>query len=938
MNKEEIRAEIAALKDYILEQQLNELDQDSDAEILKDQEIGKIEEEIASLKGFIAKSQNLPPPPPPDSFWDDTLDVAGEYSASANEGALIGADMVTAPFRVTGEFITGKDVRAPSEMTSLGQGGFMDAGIARDAVQAAGALTTAGGGMAGVKRAGTTVVDVGLDILGVGSSTGTAAMRAAQTTRTALTDSQTLRQGGELRGDQIVNRAQEIIDEINIDKNRVNFDYYEELKAWRLKNEELVAAGEKPEKVFKWDVGKKKPLKLKDVGVPRPLHTAKMDDVVTRLREEGVSDDDALEALLKRGIKFDDGFDDLIRKDQVIKDAGKGTKVKKDPGWYDRNFLPVADILRKYVSPQVGARFERAVERATRYSEQIVTKHAKPLERVGDLIDNDLALKRAFLDVGRQPAKMVEIMKTIKGKLGEEAWKAFAEFMKDSRRQSKMAKEKMFKSDKRFNEQFHFHTEKKSEIIPQDLWKRRGKKETEAPSALRAKSRKPAHKMTDEEVADYENPLWSQMKHMGDQMQLLQLNEKFGLRNSLNVNSNVDDFFLKGMRQRLLADGVSAKAADNAVHTMKQTYLGAKDAPPPWIRAAMSLGYAGTLAQFKSAVLNLHDAFVSAVNNGAMNTTKGAFSTMEREFGKALTDMGIGSQSSGEFVRSMSSTLQNPTKMDKVADYAQNFTDGGMFISGFRTLDRTGKGVVLRSAVNKMRESAKKGTLAEDFKDIASVEELKKIRPYLKQNMRAKDMPPDAQALVEDLAFVALGKQQLISSAGRPLGYLNNPILRPAYAMTGFAIKQQAMLREGVLDAISQGRYADAGSYAAKYMMYAGIGYAGLDVGRDSLFKLEPPESKGDVFASFMEQMAGVVFMNKYSPNDYTHNQIKQHGIASYVMDAFLPPTALFDAVSKDIMAVVSNAMSGTTDKKMSHTLERIPAVGDIWKYWINKD
>ena len=172
-------------------------------------------------------------------------------------------------------------------------------------------------------------------------------------------------------------------------------------------------------------------------------------------------------------------------------------------------------------------------------------------------------------------------------------------------------------------------------------------------------------------------------------------------------------------------------------------------------------------------------------------------------------------------------------------------------------------------------------------------------------------------AVVEDIAFSKLGEQQLITAAGRPLGYLNHPILRPAYAMTGFAIKQQALLRRNVLDELKAGNPTKAAQYAAKYAIYAGIGYGFINETRQAVFKGDDFEPEG-ILLGAVDQVAAALTLNRlgdsYSREMFAANPIE------YLMTSFLPPGGLTEAAGQAIMG------------DFKPIIERTPGAGDFFK------
>ena len=105
---------------------------------------------------------------------NSAMNVLGEFAASANRSVtelidFLGPDSVNAILRLAGSDKQMPTLTGALEGTGI-QGGFMEPGIARDAVQAGGALTTAAGGMVPVTRQAGNVGNVMQDMLGLGSS------------------------------------------------------------------------------------------------------------------------------------------------------------------------------------------------------------------------------------------------------------------------------------------------------------------------------------------------------------------------------------------------------------------------------------------------------------------------------------------------------------------------------------------------------------------------------------------------------------------------------------------------------------------------------------------------------------------------------------------------------------------------------------------------
>ena len=970
MDNAERLAQLQARKDELtkivegaqLDLQLYNLDEADDAVRLEEKErlekVNSLQQRKDELTKMVESLQAGPAGPrvdnPDDTILDDALDVAGEAAVGLNRGVVELADFLQLPFKVGAEQITGREYSSISEMLTEslgdyapGQGQFMDDGLAQQAVNAFGWTGSAAGGFKGVERGSNVLANAVLDIIGVGSSQQSYAAKVADLTQEALkADKYKLaKPRAEMNDDELFQEIQNIQVRKAIDINRAKFDDYEKVSA------RMEDVSEWDEATDSFDGIADELFDAEDLEIPskRPKGDWDLPSMVTpkgfkyiqeELAEDGIDGQRVLDVINARGgLKFEHTMDDLIDMDvQLNKVIPRNVD---GPGWFGNNLRPVADVVRKYAGDQVGNMYERAVETATRMGDQLANR-LDGLQVVGKAVEANPQLKRMLLDVGRKPKLMPKIRKEILAMTGPKGLAVFDEYRRIADDQNRRALKSLFKGtvgedgDGLFGEIHYFHTQ----TVPKPkTWKERigrfGRPDRLSPSELRSKKRKPASKMTDAELAEYQNPIMTHFKHMQDQEQLLQIAEKFRLRPSMTKNSTTDDFFGELYKQ-LQREGLSESQAGVASDHINQAHMGSRLSPPPMIRAFMNTAYAGTLAQFKSATLNLHDVAISAVNNGEAATGKALFESLKGEFGKTMNDLGFSQQAVGEYMRGWEHMVNNPTKMDKFSNATHWFTDQAMRKSAFRYLDHYGKGVVIRASVNKMRDAAKNGNLYREFGELAYKTELEKIQPYLAKGMKVKDMPDEAAKIVEEIAFTALGKQQLISHAGRPLGYLRNPLLRPAYAMTGFAIKQQAMVAAAMGKAIRSGNYYEAGKFAAKYVAYAGLGYAGLNQGRSTVFKNEDDTfTTEDIVIDMISQVAAMATFNRigdeYSMQQFLDNPYK---LVAY---SIVPPGGLVEAGLKDVVDGVKYLYDPRHNDPPDNLLQKFPAVGDFYKYYIKE-
>ncbi len=857
------------------------------------------------------------------------LGTAAEFSRGGNTAVTEMLDFLSVGTLNAGLRLAGSDTQIPTitegfekledmvygNDTQETQRQFMPSGTARDVTKAAGMAATTAPGFMSVKRAATSG-NYALDFLGLGNTVTDDVARelTEQGVRIAKSRSADWARMGEdfLEGDDaIYDAAQRIAKRDVIEKNRIFMSQHEEQYA----------------KIIKEQGKKYKPgdTIVTQHDMPQSLILPNLNKVLTDLEEiHDVLPDRTLAVLRKKGgLKVDSDPLALQQADKQFKQENlkEGIQVS----WWEKISSPMTETLRRHVGSNVAGHWERGVETATRKQARVAAEIGEPIHGVAKLADANPDFKAVLLDFHVNPiSKMAEAKRMIQENLGDDAVKSFEVFMKKAGEQATEGRKHLYKVDSGFDDIYYIHSSKKAGKTPSGV-KKPMDPHTVKPGALKQRGRKVAQDMEDEELLEYANPILTHLKHMGDEEALLQVAKKFKLPPSMGKGGSTLDLFA-AVQRKLINDGIDPDRAELANDLMHSAHLGATKIPPPAVRAFMAAGYAGTLAQFKSAMLNLHDVFVAMTNNGIKPTMKALVQTNKGQFGKTLKEMGIGDdQSVGEFVRQFDETISSPTKWDRLAAGTNWFTQKAFKASGFAMMDRIGKGVVLRSALNKARDAARKGELSKEWGHMLSTQELRRIRKHMAGKQKVEDMPVHVRQLIEEASFSKLGEQQLISMAGRPLAYANHVWARPLYAMTGFAIKQKAMWRKNMLEEIQKGNYKAAGIYAAKYAAFAGLGYGLIDETRSSVFKGEDFNSE-DIFFGAIEQMASVATLNRVG-DTYTFNKLADDPVA-FMLESVLPPMGLTGAAAKTAAGMI---FRGEWDDEIAR---KFPVIGDFYNYY----
>jgi len=632
------------------------------------------------------------------------------------------------------------------------------------------------------------------------------------------------------------------------------------------------------------------------------------------------------------GLKPAAGFEELVSRERAMAKKlntydGDGENVH----WLAGLVRPVANVVSDRVGKVVGKKFEAAFETSARNQELRMMRYlsnptvSDEVRRWADQED----VKRMFLDLSyvapetKKGLTLKEATAQIRSHystLSKEGREMVETLIKDSVEQQKEAR-RLYRED----------------VLKDGLYWASSKKrdETESISALstrqpsksldgnKIRTRRSAYDMELEELETYQNPFVVQLQRMAQEENLLQLARQYNMRPSMKINDNTTAFFDE-LERKFASESGSTDKGRVGRELIEDTFLGAKSRPPKAVELFMKQAYGGTLGQLDSAILNVHDVAVSMLTSGVRPTLD---ALMQRGFDPRPLGIANSSKSLGEFKEGFDNVMQR-SALEKVVD---GYLEASFKWSGFRDMDRFGKGVVLKAAWNGAQRSAKKGTLIQDFGYMMDPRDLTKINAVLKRGDSLESMTPQQRELVTQLMFTRLGEQQLISAAGRPLAYLKNPQFRFMYALTGFAIKQAELMKKGMLDAAKKGQYVEAGKFFGKYMMTAGLGYGLVNQFRGSLQYAMGNEDKQPTLAGFaldvLSQPVSAVTYNRLG-DAYSWNQFKNNPV-DYALESLVPPSGLVGNLGKDVYKVLGQHEFPT------NTLRSVPG-GDELKALID--
>jgi len=404
--------------------------------------------------------------------------------------------------------------------------------------------------------------------------------------------------------------------------------------------------------------------------------------------------------------------------------------------------------------------------------------------------------------------------------------------------------------------------------------------------------------------SEYQSTLMTNANRIFSNNRLLQMQEKFGVEDVEGGPDALMAAIERVSRERGLSEE-GAAGVRNAVATLQR---GQNQHANAWFRAFQNIGYS-VLAGPKSAIINLQDLPTAMWNNGI----RGVSELMNKKLDKRTAEaIGINKQNVGEFVQALrgaevgTELRLGPIKVatwrkgldaeatagEKVENFTGSLLDNMMRWSMFQTSDMAAKNGVMRIVMGENIKLAKEGKLAKRWGTYFNKAELDLLESELKRvGDNVEELNPKASELFDEMNTLGLGQQQLISAAGRPPAWLNNPQWRPIWMMRGFAVKQNALIMDKVVDKIQAGDIAGATKQMAGFVVLPGASYGGLNLLRQEMFGHEDYEPTAEEFMwSVTDAVLGPLTMNSIGVgNQYGRMKLSQNPVGEIMMSA-LPP------------------------------------------------
>lgn len=379
-----------------------------------------------------------------------------------------------------------------------------------------------------------------------------------------------------------------------------------------------------------------------------------------------------------------------------------------------------------------------------------------------------------------------------------------------------------------------------------------------------------------------------------------------------DMESSVGEF-VDGMYQR---GEIDAYQQDELIHLLNARFVGGMRSPNRVIRTIRDLGYMTTLSNPLSALVQLGDIAMSSIENGVLGATKSTGRLLAKAGGKMI-GRNLNVRDALEVgILEVGAEFSSGGGMAKAVDLA-------MRLSGFTTVDRLGKSVMVDSSWQRFTKIAKAGPGDAAYKAMEA-----EWRPILGDEFEAT-VADLRQGIVSDnvklMLFIQVSKVQPITLSEMPVKYLENPDGRLFYMLKTFTLKQLNYMRRQSFDKMAAGQWTEGMQELLRFAMIFMVAGMGVDMLKRWIAgqPIDHEEMPDIVIENALRVMGG---------SKYMAGQVNTKGPGSAFMALILPPTRWLDDPAKDL-GKLPDIMSGEEDPDVIKTYRNLPIVGKIAYY-----
>lgn len=594
---------------------------------------------------------------------------------------------------------------------------------------------------------------------------------------------------------------------------------------------------------------------------------------------------------------------------EELAEDGKWTNVGDEMGNWEEFATGVSDGLTRKVSPEVGGRVKRADETAMRQRNLDMQEYVESpeMKKVIQLAEDDGLFKGMMLDFAQGVGEQAKLSAYVTNKLGRDEADAMLKYLRWSENHNSRYNKRLGKNESATK---YLHTQKTSGLPGNKTLPKKERTsdyvdfaddDLNMPVDKATKDRTRGLAMKEEvRVDEYANPFLTNANRIHNNNRLLEIQEKFGLE----PQSGGAEGLMKALERKLQKNGIDERGARQARNAIATLIKGQNKSANAWIKSVQNSGYT-VLAGPKTVLLNFHDWPVAMYNNG-LDSAKGLFKRKDM-LGADVRRLGIDGQNVGEFVQDLRVSSAKLSSAERAEALTRRVTDGLMKYGGFATADRVAKNGVLKMVATDTMKRAKAGNLSERWGSFFDAGDLARVEGAIKRTGGdVTKMTRKEQKVYDEIITMGLGQQQLISAAGRPPKWLNNPQFRPFWMMRGFAIKHNHLLMEDVVGAWKKGDKAGAMKKAALYVAVPGSSYASMNLARNELFKEDYEASPEEFMYSLMDSVLGPVTLNSVGlGSQYERKRLGQDAVGTVATNLLVPPLGLYGDAGQAISKAV---------------------------------
>lgn len=352
---------------------------------------------------------------------------------------------------------------------------------------------------------------------------------------------------------------------------------------------------------------------------------------------------------------------------------------------------------------------------------------------------------------------------------------------------------------------------------------------------------------------------------------------------------------VSGMLSRLRDSGeLTDDQVSELIPLLQARMIQGELSPAQFVKNVRDFGYATTIANPLSALIQLGDIAVSAVLNGLKNTINAALG--RKKF--TIDDIAL-----------KDTIIQDIDRPGRTLDRLFR-------LSGFKRIDKLGKETFINASYNKAVNMVRSDAGAQAFRNKFGARYGDDIDQMIIDLRNGE--PSD---LVKFHLFNELSGVQPISLLEVPESYLRHPNGRIFYALKSFTIKQLDILRRNIYNK-AKSDPKEATKFALKYAAFISIANGTLQTIRDVLTgKITSTEEAIEEFPNqLLWETLNVMGFNEYVNKRYFKQGEIMQGIAATVA----PPIPMVEAFAKEIGQIGSD----TQEFDFEPIIRTTPVVG----------